>query len=148
MGILTEIATDKDGRKRLIADIVALIETEVKQGSGLSGLAIKTGYRVVASLRDGAMIPSAVNLLLNEFCEALDPLVARYQTQSTGETFSRFLEKNEKEATRALLSITDARAENASALLSGSYKKLRNVGERQVAKALPGVGQIVETYIR
>lgn len=143
MGVLTEIAADANGRKRLIGDIVGLIDEEVKQGSGLSGMAIKAGYRVVSGMKDGRMIPSAVNLLLNEFCEALDPLVARYQQQGASEPFARFLEKNEKEATRALLAITDARAENASPILAGSYKKLRSFGERQVAKALPGIGAII-----
>lgn len=140
---LTEAASLPAQRAALIKEIVALVETRVKAVKGLSGMAIRGGYKVVASMRGGRMIPSAVNVLLNDFCIAIDPFIADYRT-SNAESFERYLTGRDRAVSEALLSITDARAEHANALLKRPYKKLRSFGEAQVIAAVPGIAQIVE----
>lgn len=143
METLTEAASIPAQRTALIEEIGALVETRVKAVKGLSGMAIRGGYKVVASMRGGRMIPSAINVLLNDFCAAIDPFIADYRT-SDAERFARYLTGRERAVSEALLSITDARAENANALLKRPYKKLRGFGETQVIAAVPGIAQIVE----
>lgn len=143
MKTLAEAASIPEHRTALNHEISALVETRVKAVKGLSGMAIRGGYKVVASMRSGRMIPSAVNVLLDDFCAAIDPFIEHYRA-SNATSFERFLAGKEREVSNALLSITDARAENANALLKGPYRRLRSFGETQVIAAVPGIAQIVE----
>lgn len=146
METLAEVAQSPEHRTALIREISALVETRVKAVKGLTGIAIRGGYKVVASMRGGRMIPSAVNVLLDEFCAAIDPFIARYRA-SDAKSFELFLSGKEREVSHALLSITDARAENANVMLRKPYKKLRGFGEAQVTAAVPGIAQIVERVL-
>lgn len=147
MKTLTEIAQDPEGRSELIEQIHRLIDRRVHAVRGLSGMAIRGGYKVVSGLRGGRMIPSAIHALLQEFCAAIDPFVIDFQGQDKAKTFGAYLTGKESRVSNALLSITDARAERANPLLQRPYKKLRGFGEAQVEAAVPGIAQIVERML-
>jgi len=147
MKTLTEAAQTEECRTELIERIQRLIDRRVQAVRGLSGMAIRGAYKVVSGLRGGRMIASAINTLLNEFCAALDPLVIEFQEQDQAKSFDAFLRGKESRVSKALLSITDARAERANPLLQGPYKKLRGFGEAQVEAAVPEIAQIVERVL-
>lgn len=146
MTTLAEIAADPTRRSALIQDIAQLIDAQVAGVKGISGMAIRTGYKVVASLKGGRMIPSAIQFLLNDFCAALDPFVAKASVGSSPDLVAAW-RGQEREVSQALLAITDAKAKNASPLLQGPYKKLRGFGEAQVAAAVPDIARVLQRYV-
>src|SRR5262245_65606211 len=75
MGILRDIASDGDKRKQIIDETIHVVDAEVSDKGGLSGMAIKTAYAMVKGLAPG-MMQKLVNGLLDDFMGSLDPLYA------------------------------------------------------------------------
>lgn len=138
---------DAANRHEVVADTVKLIDAEVKSKSGLTGMALKGGYKVVKKLKGGRMIEDAADGLLDEFAEALDPLYQSYLQTDRFTTFEEYLAAHRDQACRALLAITDRKAKSAdNKVLQGTYNKLRGQAEKHVKDALPGVGQLIDKY--
>lgn len=149
MKSLVEVVKDPARRPAVIRDATTLIDQEVSSKSGLSGLALKGGYKVVRSLKGGRMIPDAVNHLLDEFAAAIEPLHAEYRDGDQGGDFAAFLGRNDTRASNALLAITDRRAERSdNRVLVKTYRKLRPSAVEHVRSALPGLGRMVDRYTR
>lgn len=146
MQSLKDVAQNPAQRQALVDDIHQLIGRRVQAVRGLSGMAIRGGYKVVSKMRGGRMIPSAVNTLLDSFCAALDPFVDDFR-EAGDASFKRYLKGKESQVSNALLSITDARAEKANPLLQGPYRKLRSFGETQVETAVPEIADIVQRAV-
>ncbi len=147
MSYLKERLAEAD-RKTVIADTVKLIDEEVASKGGLSGVALKGGYKVVKKLKNGRMIDKAVDMLLDDFTDALSPLHDSYREQDAKTTFSSYLQSNDRAASDALLSITDEKAKRAeSKVVASTYKKLRGQAEKHVKDALPGVGRLIERHV-
>lgn len=145
MTTLTERLETVD-RQKVIDDTAQLIDDEVAAKSGLSGMAIKGGYRVVKKVKPN-MIESAVDNLLDDFSEALDPLYQDYLEDDDVETFEVYLQDHDDRAANDLLSITDERAkESDHRLLKKTYQKLRGQAEKHVRQALPGVGRLIDEH--
>ena len=147
MKSLLEVIQDAEQRSRLINDTARMIDRQVASKKGASGFAIKAGYKVVSKLKGGRMIPGAVGALLNDFAGAVEPLHAEYRDGGDGGGFARFLGARESAATKALLAITDRRiGEAENKVIKNTYRKLRPMAERQVAAAIPDVGDLVDRY--
>lgn len=148
MKSLSEVIIEAPRRASVVKDIAQLIDREVAAKSGMSGFAIKTGYSVVKKLQNGDLIPNVVDGLLPEFVKSIEPLHAEFRGAPTG-TFAAYLKSNETRAVNAMLAVTDGRAQRTShTILKNTYQKLRPMAEKQVADALPGVGEIVDRYCR
>ncbi len=133
-------------RQEVIDDTAKLIDDEVARKSGISGMAIKTGYKVVKRLKPN-MIEEAIDSLLDEFSQALDPLYQQFLADDETETFEAYLADHDDQAADDLLGITDARAENAeNRVLKKTYKKLRGQAKKHVQEALPGVGRLIDEH--
>jgi|SRR5690554_5638508 len=145
MTTLASVSADPQQRAQLVQDIAVLIDRQVQAVGGLSGMAIRTGYKVVSSLKSGRMIPAAVNVLLDDFCVALEPFVA--EAQASGKPLSSAWRGRERAVSEALLAITDRKAKNASPMLQKPYKKLRGFGEAQVVAAVPEIATLLERYV-
>jgi hypothetical protein len=146
MKSLNDVIADPSARKTVVKDIVTLIESEVSRKGGVSGFAIKAGYKVVSKLQGGQMIPSVVDGLLPEFVKGIESLHGGYRDAPKG-TFADYLRANETRAVDAMLAVTDGRAQRTShQILKSTYQKLRPMAEKQVAEALPGVGAIVDRH--
>lgn len=134
-------------RQTVVEDVVALIDREVQNKSGISGVALKGGYSVVKHLKGGRMIHEAADALLDPFAEALEPLYAEYLGDAQATTFEKFLSKRADQATQALLGITDARVERAEKkIIIKTYHKLRGQAEKHVLEAIPGTGRLIDKY--
>jgi len=86
---LPEVLTSDSRKSAVIEDCLALIDAEVQDKGGLSGLAIKAGYKAVQGVKPG-FVRQVVIDLLPEFALALDPCskrrslpVARSKSTST-----------------------------------------------------------------
>ena len=145
MASLKELFTEK--RASAIEDCVTLIDGEVKDKSGLSGMAIKAGYAVVNGVKP-TFVKEAVDRLLDQFADKLDPI---YQEAKTaGKSVSAHFDANKGRVADALLEITDARARNgqhAGAVVK-TYERLRGSAKQNVESAVPRLGKLVEKYDR
>lgn len=133
-------------REVVIRDTVKLIDSEVASKSGMTGLALKGGYKVVKKLRNGRMIERAVDHLLDDFTGALNPMYQEF-VQSDVDLFENYLKEHIPTAADALLGITDDRINEAeNKIIIKTYGKLRPTAKKHVEDALPGVGRLIDTY--
>jgi hypothetical protein len=145
MKSVKEALTGAD-RKSVLDDVVALIDSEVSKKSGLSGMALKAGYKVVKKLKGGRMIHMATNHMLNDFTAAIAPLHEEFRA-ADGSGFAAFLVSNDVRAAEALLGITDQRAARAQTkVLKKTYSKLRPQALGHVKEALPALGHLIDKY--
>jgi hypothetical protein len=146
MKSLKEVLATAD-RNKLIEDVVSLIDGEVDSKGGLSGMALKGGYKVVKRLKGGRMIHKAVGFLLDDFTGAVEPLHDEYRQSGATGSFADFLVRNDARATDALLGITDGRIGQAeNPVIKKTYKKLRPQATGHVKAALPGLGRLIDGY--
>jgi len=138
---------DEIDREELVDDVVQLIDEEVQEKGGLTGMALKGGYNAVKRLKDGRMIHDAADGLLDDFSAALSPLYDDYLGDESYETFESYLGDHQQEGADALLSITDERAEETDQnFLAETYQKLRGQAEGHVTDALPRVGRLIDKH--
>ena len=146
MSDLKERLAEQD-REAVIRDTVVLIDKEVASKSGVTGLALKGGYKMVKKLRGGRMIEEAVDYLLDDFTDALNPLYQDYVADGSANGFDTFLSGRSPEAADALLSITDAKLQRAeNRVIIATYEKLRGQAKKHVVDALPAVGRLIDQY--
>src|SRR6187402_1636190 len=133
-----------DKRSALISDAERVLDQEVADKSGLTGIAIKTAYKVVKGVRPG-FIPEVVDSLLDEFLDAVEPLyqdaVAKQRPVGTG------VRENPSRVADALLAVTDRKAERAkSQVVKSAYEKLRGSAKKQVEGACPRLATLLERH--
>jgi hypothetical protein len=144
MATLTEVLTSETSKGRVIEDCCALIDAEVKDKGGISGLAIKAGYGAIKGVKPG-FVRTVVSDLLPDFARALDPL---YQEAKTaGKPVADYFVAHSSQVAEALLAITDEKARKAkNALVKGTYEKLRGTAKKNVEAATPRLGKMIETH--
>ena len=144
MPTLPDILTDDSKKQKVISDCVELIEAEVGDKGGISGLAIKAGYKAVKGIKPG-FVEGAVTDLLPEFAKALDPIYQDAKTQ--GKSVADFFSANSTRCADALLTITDGKAQRAkNAVAKGAYDTLRGSAKKNVEAAIPRLGRIIEKH--
>ena len=147
MSYLEEKLSEID-RNVVIEDTVSLIDQEVASKSGLTGVALKGGYKGIKRLKGGRMIHKAVNHMLDDFTGALAPLHDEFREQTDTTNFGSFLVSHKQRASDALLSITDAKMKEAqNKLVISTYTKLRKQAGKHVVDALPGVGRLIDKHV-
>jgi hypothetical protein len=146
MQTMQDVIADHAKRSTLIEDCVRLIDDEVQNKSGLTGIAVKTAYKVVKGLKPG-FISDAVDGLIDDFSARLQPIATEAQEKDT--SVSAYFVEHRSRVADALLGITDKRAERSThKVVKGSYSKLRPTAKKHVEEAVPGVGKLVEKYVR
>lgn len=144
MATLRQLLGESDKRGRLIDDALGVLDAEVDDKSGLSGIAVKTAYKIVKGISP-SFLRQVVDHLLNDFLDALDPLYQ--EALSKGVPAAGHLRSNPSRVADALLSITDARARNAKQpIVKGTYEKLRGQAKKHVEAAVPRLGGLLERY--
>lgn len=144
MSNLSDAITSEAKLAAVVDDCLALIDAEVSEKSGISGLAIKAGYAAVKGVKPG-FIRQAVNDLLPEFAVALDPLYQEAKSKNT--PVSEFFTANTSRVADALLAITDEKAKRSkSGVVKGTYDKLRGSAKKNVEAAIPRLGKVIEKH--
>ena len=144
MASLHELLGTGDKRARVIEDALRVLDAEVADKSGLSGIAIKTTYRLVKGISPG-FLKEVVDHLLDDFLNALDPI---YQEAVTRNLRPRqHFQANPGRVADALLAITDARASRAkNQMVKGAYEKLRAQAKKHVEAAVPRMGELFDRH--
>lgn len=146
MATLRERLGHGDKRSRVIDDACRVLDQEVDDKSGLSGLAIKGAYKLVQGIKPG-FVRQVVDHLLDDFLDALEPTYqeAIARNVSPGE----HLKANSSRVADALLAVTDKRATRAdNAVVKKTYDKLRPSAKKQVEAAAPRLADLLERHTR
>jgi hypothetical protein len=145
MASLREILGSGDKRSQVIDDSLRVVDAEVDDKSGLSGIALKTAYKLVKGISP-AFLRQAVDHLLDPFLDALDPIYQ--EAVSRGIAPRQHLQANPERAADALLGITDARAKSSkNQMIRATYEKLRGQAKKHVLAAIPRLGEMFERHV-
>ena len=139
---------DASTRRKVLDDCVKFIDDEVKRKSGVSGIAIKGGYKVVCKIKPG-IIREAMDCLLDEFVGRFEPLWSA-PTAAGGDKdgFHSYLQQNRSKAADELLGVTDDRAKRAkNKTIKGAYDKLRPMAKKHVEEAVPNAGKVLAKHL-
>ncbi len=139
---------DRSKRPAILRDCERFIDDEVNRKKGLTGVALKGGYKVVCKVKPG-IIREAMDSLLDEFVGRLEPLFTRH-VEGGGEpaAFATFLDRHADEAADLLLGVTDERAARAkNKTLKSAYQKLRGQAKKHVVEAIPGAGRMFVKHL-
>ena len=145
----SRLLRDPAKRPRILDDCVTLIQAEVDGKGGLSGLAIKGGYKIVSSMKPG-FVREAMDHLLDDFVRRLEPFYALHRdaNATNPKGFADFIAKRPSEVADALLGITDDRARRAkNPTLKSAYERLRPQGKKHVEEAVPRVGRTLAAHL-
>lgn len=141
---LSETIVDASKKKAVIDDCEHLLDEEVASKGGISGLAVKAGFKVVKGVKPG-FVRHVITELLPEFAVALDPFHA--DALAKGKSVSGHFSENAGKVADALLAVTDSKARNAkSGAVKGTYEKLRGSAKSNVEAAVPRLGKLVEKH--
>ena len=141
---LAEALTSDSRRSLVVEDCLALIDAEVSDKGGLTGLAIKAGYKAIQGVKPG-FVRQVVGDLLPEFAAALDSLYQ--EAKANGRSVREYFNANTNRAADALLTITDDRARRTkSGMVKGTYEKLRGSAKKNVEAAVPRIAAMIEKH--
>lgn len=141
MPSLTDALTDPAKKPAIVADCLVLIDQEVADKGGLSGMAIKAGYAAVKGIKPG-FVQNVVDDLVPEFAKALDPIYA--EAHAKGASVDAHFTANAGRVADALLAITDGKAQRSkSGVVKGTYDKLRGTAKKNVESAVPRLGKLI-----
>jgi hypothetical protein len=144
MSNLSDALTAESKKSAVIEDCLALIDAEVADKGGLTGLAIKAGYKTVQGIKPGFVRQVVVDLL-PEFARALDPI---YQdARAGGHGVRDYFDSHTSQVADALLTITDDKAKRSkSGMVKGTYDKLRGTAKKNVEAAVPRLAAMIEKH--
>jgi len=146
MTTLLELLGTGDKRRAVIDDALNVLDAEVGDKSGISGLAIKGAYKLVQGVKPG-FLRQVVDWMLDDFLTALQPVYA--EALDKGEPAGAYLQRNASRVADALLSVTDARAARAEgSIVKKAYDKLRPTAKKHVEAAAPRLASMVERHTR
>ena len=150
MATLKDLLLSETKRPLVVEDSVRVINEEVESKGGLSGMVIKTAFKVVKAVKTG-IIKESVEALLDDFVARLEPHYENYQAglqnQAGPAGIEKYVTANAPVLADALLGITDARAKKSTnRALKGAYEKLRPEGKRQVEAAMPRIGRMLAKH--
>jgi hypothetical protein len=146
MATLGELLGTGDTRQRVIDDSLRVLDAEVDDKGGLSGIAIKTAYKLVKGISPG-FLRQVVDHLLDDFLKSLDPV---YQEALQKNVAPRgYMQSNPGRVADSLLAITDNRARGAkNQLVKSTYEKLRGQAKKHVEAAVPRLGELFDRHAR
>ncbi|WP_265443658.1 DUF6918 family protein [Flexivirga meconopsidis] len=140
---LSESLLAADTRPAVVADLVGVIDAEVKGKKGLGGVAIKGGYAAIRKVSP-TIATTATDRMLPDFAAALQPFWADFG--GAGD-FGSYLSGRGDEVADALLQVTDRRAAATDREpLKRAYNGLRGKAKDNVKAALPRLGAVVQQH--
>lgn len=131
-------------RQQVVDDACRVLDDEVSDKGGLSGLAIKGAYAVIKGIKPG-FVREVVDSLLEDFLGCLEPLYQ--EAVAKGSKPGAYLQANASRVADALLAVTDGRAARAQRpVIKSTYDKLRPTAKKQVEAAVPRLGALLDRH--
>ena len=146
MATLAEMMTRPPARARIVAECVTMIDEEVADKSGLTGLALKGAYSVVKAVKP-RFIGEVVDALLDEWVGLLEPLYAEWQNGDRKQPLAEYLSSRQGAVAEKLLGVTDTRVQSAkNANVKKLYEKLRPTAKKHVEMAVPRLARLIARH--
>ena len=140
---LKESLLTPEKQATVLAEAQQVLDSEVSDKTGASGLAVKGGYAAAKKAKP-SLVPDAIESLLPEFLVRLEPYWQSYSANPQG-SFGESLAANSDEVAEALLAVADERAEASSRTsVKKVYSSMRSSAKKNVIEALPRVGELVQ----
>ena len=144
MMTLSEVLADPVREAAVIQDGFQLIREEVEGKGGLSGLALRAGYKAVCAVKPG-MVEEALRHLLPEFAPAIDFHVA--QARACGDLTAYFVRYGDS-ISESLLRVTDQRsARSKNKVLKGAYDALRPQAQKYTVEVMPRLARLIAHHV-
>ncbi len=144
MASLREQLGSGDKRNAVIDDALKVLDQEVDDRSGITGLAIKGAYKVVKGIKPG-FLREVVEAMLDDFLDAIDPVYQ--EAAEKKKPAGQHLIDNQGRVADALLAVTDRRAQQAQRqVVRSAYDKLRPMAKKQVEQAAPRLAKLLEKH--
>jgi hypothetical protein len=141
---LRDILDDPARRARFLDEGVRLVDAEVARKSGLSGMAIRTGFRAIQKVRPD-IVRAALDMLLPAFEPAIEP---KFQAAQAHGDVAGWFRAHATDVAQAMLAVTDAKAARANnAIVKGAYQGLRGQALTHVVEAMPAVGTLLASFL-
>jgi hypothetical protein len=145
MATLQELLGGPSKRAAVIDDALRVLDAEVDDKSGLTGIAVKTAFKLVRGVSP-EFLRSAVDHLLDDFLRALDPVYQ--EALQRGIDARQHMTSNPSRVADLLLAITDARAARAkNQVIKKTYEKLRDGAKKHVEAAVPRLGDLFARHV-
>lgn len=142
---LQEILLTPDTQPKVLEDCYQLVQQEISDLSGVSGTAVKLGYKTVAAFMPGH-IRYLIEQLVPGLVDQLQPYWADFHAAG-GSDFGDYLAKRGGEVAQSLLTVTDARAQRSERpTIIKAYRSVRGSAAKHVEAALPRLGDLVSKY--
>ena len=140
---MTETLLADSARPVVVGDLVEVVNQEVHDKKGVSGVTVKTAVATVRKVSP-SVISRAIDRMLPDFAVALEPFWMDFA--GSGD-FGTYLAGRSEEAANALVSVTDKKAESTSrAPLRKAYGALRPRAIDNVTAALPRLGAVIQKH--
>ena len=144
-----ETLISKDLIDQVVKDCVEIVRDEVTQKRGMSGVVIKTGFKLIEKVRPN-ILDDLFYSLLPAFIERLKPFYDDYQShgQNSSVELSAYLISRATDVASSLLTVTDMRAQKSKMkTLVSAYKKLRPLAQEQIVAALPALTRLLDRHL-
>lgn len=143
MPTLNELLNTAERRPKVLVACQDLVEDELSRAKGMSGIALRTAFSVIQAL-DAEFIQKALNRLFDDFIERLEP----FWSETTPQTVEQDWKSRSAELTDALLGAADAKVAKAqNQTIKKVYSKLRPKAAGYVENAVPGLAQVVVSFV-
>jgi hypothetical protein len=145
MTTLAEVLADPAREGAVVQDSARLIREEVDGKGGLSGMALRAGYKAVCAVKPG-IIEEALRHLLPEFAPAIDP---HYESaRAHGDVPAYFVQHGDSIA-ESLLRVTDQRsARSKNAAVKRAYDTLRPQAHKHTVEAMPRLARLIARHVK
>jgi hypothetical protein len=141
MGAIKDKFGQGSQRESVIDDACRILDAEVSDKGGLSGMAIKAAYGVVKNIKPG-FIRLVVDGLLDEFLLAVEKV---HESAGNGLSAATAVRNNPGQLADALLSVTDRKAANSERpVIQSTYDKLRPSAKKHVESAVPRIADLLD----
>ena len=139
---LGDLIKDSAVQASIVEDCDQLINSQVSQKGGVSGMALKTAYRVVKGIGP-TYIQGALSRMMPSTLEALDPIWQ--EGIQVGDPVA-YLEQHRAHTADLILSVTDHRIQYTSGPILSVYNKLRKSVKSDIEAAVPELAIIIERH--
>lgn len=144
---LTAALLDPNRRAAVVRDASSVLEAEVADKGGLTGIAVKGAFAVVKKALPN-FVPMAIDGLLDDFARQLDPFVTQWRAKGGQPALPAYFVAQGPAIADALLAITDERARHSKhKTLKGAYEQLRPKGKEHVVAAMRRVGELIGRHV-
>lgn len=140
--VLSDLIKDSAVHASIAEDCDQLINSHVSQKSGVSGMALKTAYRVVKGVGP-TYVQGAIGRLLPATLEALEPV---WQEGMQSGDPVEYLNQHKSYTADLILSVTDHRIQYTSGPVVGVYNKLRKSVKSDVEAVVPELAMILDRH--